>query len=345
MAEIKWIKVMTDIFEHRKIRQIENLPESDSILVIWFKLLCLAGTLNNDGTLRFTDAIPYNQEMLSTEFKRPVEIIRKAIDLFSSFGMIHENNGILQISNWDKYQNIEGLDRIRTQTRTRVQRYRENQRALMLNKECQYCGSEATGYDHVIALSRGGMDHQDNRVECCKECNQIKNDKPIVDFLNMNRDRINDEIVCANPILKRMVTLSNVTNRYEVTLRNATDKNRIDKNRLDKSENISSIPTLSPAKPTRKKPAQKIDLSIIQDDLLREAMTGFVEFRETIRKPMTQRAVELALKELNKLSPVVDVQIEIIQQSILRGWSGLFKLSEDYQRNPRKSELERLMEL
>ena len=43
MAEVKWIKIVTDVFDDEKILLIESLPEADSIIVIWFKLLCLAG--------------------------------------------------------------------------------------------------------------------------------------------------------------------------------------------------------------------------------------------------------------------------------------------------------------
>lgn len=39
MADVKWIKITTDIFDDEKILLIESLPEADSMIVIWFKLL------------------------------------------------------------------------------------------------------------------------------------------------------------------------------------------------------------------------------------------------------------------------------------------------------------------
>jgi len=58
MARIKWIKLATDVFENQKIRQIETLPQGDSLIVIWFKLLCLAGSVNDRGnTVYGADAI------------------------------------------------------------------------------------------------------------------------------------------------------------------------------------------------------------------------------------------------------------------------------------------------
>ena len=47
MADVKWIKITTDIFDDEKILLIETLPDADAIIVIWFKLLCLAGKQNN----------------------------------------------------------------------------------------------------------------------------------------------------------------------------------------------------------------------------------------------------------------------------------------------------------
>ena len=49
MAEVKWIKIVTDVFDDEKTLMIETLPEADSLIVIWFKLLCLAGKQNNSG--------------------------------------------------------------------------------------------------------------------------------------------------------------------------------------------------------------------------------------------------------------------------------------------------------
>jgi predicted phage replisome organizer len=135
MADIKWIKIVTDVFDNRKIRQIELMPDSDAILVIWFKILCLAGTINESGMLLLTRDIPYNDEMLANQFNRPINTIRLALDTFRKFGMIETTNNILCVSNWEKYQNIETLDKIREQTRLRVAKHRE-QRKIANSEVC-----------------------------------------------------------------------------------------------------------------------------------------------------------------------------------------------------------------
>ena len=135
MANVKWIKIVTDVFDNRKIRQIELMPDSDAILVIWFKILCLAGTINESGMLLLTRDIPYNDEMLANQFNRPINTIRLALDTFRKFGMIETTNNILCVSNWEKYQNIETLDKIREQTRLRVAKHRE-QRKIANSEVC-----------------------------------------------------------------------------------------------------------------------------------------------------------------------------------------------------------------
>lgn len=125
MGEVKWIKITVDMFDDEKIKIIENMPESDSILIIWIKLLTLAGKTNANGYIFLTENIPYTDEMLSTIFNRPLNTVRLALETFRKFGMIQYNNdGILHVTNWEKHQNIEGLERIREQTRKRVARHR-----------------------------------------------------------------------------------------------------------------------------------------------------------------------------------------------------------------------------
>jgi len=130
MSEIKWIKITTDIFENRKIRQIESLPDGDAIIVIWLKLLTLAGNINDQGLIYFTQEIPYTEEMMATQFNRPLSTVKLALKVFVEFGMIDIVDDILKISNWEKYQNVDGLERIREQTRKRVAKHREKQKTL-----------------------------------------------------------------------------------------------------------------------------------------------------------------------------------------------------------------------
>lgn len=93
------------------------------------------------------------------------------------------------------------------------------------------------------------------------------------------------------------------------------------------------------------KPVENFD-SIIQKSTesteLREALVEFVKFRKLIKKPMTNKALELIIAKLNKLGASDRERVAIINQSIERGWAGVFSLKDEepqskgYQPDPRK---------
>src|SRR5574344_1466052 len=132
MSEIHWIKLSTDMFDSRKIRQIESLPEGDGIIVIWVKILCLAGKINDCGMVYFTKDIPYTEQMLSQYFNRPLNLVTLALHTFESFHMIEIVDDFLKVSGWEEHQNIEGMEKVREQSRVRVARFRENKKKNLL---------------------------------------------------------------------------------------------------------------------------------------------------------------------------------------------------------------------
>ena len=111
MSDVKWIKICTDIFDDDKILLIENMPEADGIIVIWFKLLCMAGKHNNSGVFMMNERIAYTDEMLATIFRRPINTVRLALKVFEQYGMIEIVDGAITIPNWEKHQNLEKLEK------------------------------------------------------------------------------------------------------------------------------------------------------------------------------------------------------------------------------------------
>ena len=134
-ADIKWIKITTDIFDDEKIRLIEGMPERDTLIVIWFKLLTMAGRTNDNGSIYISKKMPTTDEMLSTIFNRPLNTVRMALSTFENFGMIEVNNHI-EIVNWEKHQNIDGMEKIRKQNAERQKKFKEKKKELLIeNKE------------------------------------------------------------------------------------------------------------------------------------------------------------------------------------------------------------------
>ena len=126
---VKWIKLTTRMFDDEKIRVIESMPENDTILVIWVKLLVQAGRCNAGGLICISETIPMTDEMMAAVFSRPLNTVRLALKIFEQLAMIEKTEAGYLLCNWCKHQNTIGLDEIREQNRLRVQRHRQN-RAL-----------------------------------------------------------------------------------------------------------------------------------------------------------------------------------------------------------------------
>ena len=129
MAEVKWIKIVTDVFDDEKILMIESMPESDGMIVIWFKLLCLAGKQNNSGVFQMGQ-MPYTDEMFATIFRRPLNTVRLALKTFEQFGMIEIINNTVTIPNWGKHQNIDQIEARNAYMKNYMREYREKQKLI-----------------------------------------------------------------------------------------------------------------------------------------------------------------------------------------------------------------------
>lgn len=133
MADVKWIKIAVDMFDNRKIKQIGSMPEGDSLLLVWVQLLCLAGNVNDGGFIYLTKEIPYTDEMLATQFNKPISTVRLALKTFEQFGMIEIINNMIFLSSWEKYQSTDRLTAIREKDKERKRRKREAEKLLLQN--------------------------------------------------------------------------------------------------------------------------------------------------------------------------------------------------------------------
>lgn len=134
MADVKWIKIVTDIFDDEKIRFIETMPNGDEIIVIWFKILCLCGKSNNGGFLMFTGKLAYTDEMLVSILNRDIESIQKALKTFEDLEMIEMIDNKIYIANWDKHQTLDKLEAKKQYDREYQRKKREEKKQLLENR-------------------------------------------------------------------------------------------------------------------------------------------------------------------------------------------------------------------
>ena len=125
MAEVKWVKLTTDMFDNRKVKHLRKLPEGNNIVLIWVMLLTMAGRCNSGGMIFLTENIPYTPKMLADELDFEESTVIFALGALEQLDMIVTDNGFFTIAGWEEYQNIEGMEKIREQTRKRVAKCRE----------------------------------------------------------------------------------------------------------------------------------------------------------------------------------------------------------------------------
>ena len=219
MAEVKWIKIVTDIFDDEKILLIESMPERDSLIVIWFKLLCMAGKQNNGGVFVLGGKMAYTDEMLATIFRRPLNTVRLALQMFEQFEMIEIINDTITIPNWNKHQDLDKLEKVREQTRKRVAKYKAKQKALA-SGNAEVTQGNADGNAEVTQTDKSRVD-------------KIKKDKSRVDAVVRDFDTDTDNEDVENSVDNSFELLGGTLGKGVVLLTPAQSDALLDKLGLD----------------------------------------------------------------------------------------------------------------
>lgn len=82
-----------------------------------------------------------------------------------------------------------------------------------------------------------------------------------------------------------------------------------------------------------------------EDEILNQTFKNYVDNRKAIKSPMTENAIDLAIKHLMDLSSGDhEKAIAILNQSIENGWKGLFDLKQPIRTTDSKSRLQQIME-
>ena len=136
--EVKWIKISTGLFEDEAIQIILDMPDGAVMLEIWLRLLIMAGKVNDRGLIYLKKnedlIIPFSSDFLATLFHKKNKQIEFSLKTFEKFGMIKIlNANQILISNWEKYQNFDQMEKIRQKNNERQKRYRERQKALQIS--------------------------------------------------------------------------------------------------------------------------------------------------------------------------------------------------------------------
>ncbi len=128
-----WLRLKRDFFKRHDIRIIESMPNGKDYILFYLKLLC--ESVDHEGNLRFSENIPYNDNMLATITDTNVDIVRNAVKVFTELGMMEVmDDGTYFMTEVNKMIGSASQDEhTRESTRLRVQAYRERQKQALLD--------------------------------------------------------------------------------------------------------------------------------------------------------------------------------------------------------------------
>lgn len=84
----------------------------------------------------------------------------------------------------------------------------------------------------------------------------------------------------------------------------------------------------------KKERKKKSNFDLILDEYtenkeLKETILDFIKYRKSIRKNLTDRALTLTLKKLDNFTSDDEIKIEILNNSIMQGWTTIYNLKQD----------------
>lgn len=138
MAEQKkyyWLKLKRDFFKRHDIRIIEEMPNGKDYILFYLKMLL--ESIDHEGELRFSETIPYNEQMLSVITNTNIDIVKSAMKIFIELNMIE----ILDDSTIYMAEVLK-LTGSETAGARRLKEYRKKKKALQECTNVQKCNTE-----------------------------------------------------------------------------------------------------------------------------------------------------------------------------------------------------------
>lgn len=107
------------------------------------------------------------------------------------------------------------------------------------------------------------------------------------------------------------------------------DKGGYVKKLKDNNTNINNTNINNKEERKKETNYDKIINSMVEDEEVKNSIYEFIKMRKLIKKPMTDRAVTMLINKLFKLSNSKQIQIKILEQSILKNWTDIYPYKEE----------------
>lgn len=185
-----WLKLKRDFFKRHDIQIIESMPNGKDYILFYLKLLC--ESVDHDGNLRFSDEIPYNEEMLSVITHTNIDIVRSAITVFSKLNMMEIlDDGTFYMNEVNKMIGSA----VDNDNANRQRRFREKQKQLALQESYDSVTnnneSKSIDIDKDIDIKKENIkEKKDEEMEIINKIFDFWNSLNIIKHSKLNETRI-----------------------------------------------------------------------------------------------------------------------------------------------------------
>lgn len=138
---VQWIKLKVGMFDGNSFKKIKRakiggVSYRDKLTAVWFELMDLAGKSNQNGFLIDNNEIPYKSfDDIAIMLDREDKEIELCMNFFINEKMVEIIDDVYCLSNFAKYQNLEGLEKIREQKRVAQAKWRERKALGLVKKD------------------------------------------------------------------------------------------------------------------------------------------------------------------------------------------------------------------
>ena len=230
MAEEKekkyyWLKLNLDFFDKEETKLIENMPNGKEYIIFYMKLLLKSA--NSEGRLMFREVIPYTDEMLASITNTNIDVVRSAVKLFLSLGMMKKlDDGALFLH---EVQNMIGSETVaakkkrayREKKKTEKIEYKDNvettQGQTEDTQETEQGQEEGQDEDNV-PFDEDNVHFSKDKVRQEKEIEIDIDTTTKIDILDKKEPEQKENSSSSNDLIKRMLEQHGISNNTKLNI-------------------------------------------------------------------------------------------------------------------------------
>ena len=184
-----WLKLKRDFFKRHDIRIIEEMPNGKDYVLFYLKLLL--ESIDHDGSLRFSDAIPYNEQMLSVVTNTNIDVVKSAMKLFTELNMIEIYD--------DATIYMNEVERLIGSESDSAERMRRSRLAAKSEVKASQCDADVTNCDENVTQSKRKSKSIEQETDVVVEDTDTDNDDIVDNSLELMGGSIGKGVVLLTP--------------------------------------------------------------------------------------------------------------------------------------------------